>query len=241
MTASSIPTKRTQFQPPRCWSSCLVTETFLCIKKGTTGGSSRLAHILATVYSSFGFFFAGGVFSQFLTDVGKQTFGRLRPHFLAVCVPSVQCTSSNFHQYIGPDEYNCTATSHPDIPDADFQKELEDSRLSLPSGHASFSWYCMLFITFYLEFRLRGCGLRFLRHAFQVGACVFAMWVCATRVIDFKHRYSDIIGGGINGVFVATLTVYAYISSVRRSRGYSKLETSPKSKQYDNNTTIEMN
>jgi len=221
---------------------CLATETFLCIKSGTKGGSSRFFHIISTFYSSFGFFFAGAVFSQFMTDVGKQTFGRLRPHFLDVCVPSVQCTSSNYHQYIGPDEYNCTATSHPAIPDADFEDELEDSRLSCPSGHASFSWYCMLYIVLYLEFRLRGCGLRFFRHAVQVGACVFAMWVCASRVIDFKHRYSDIIAGGIVGSFVAVLTVYAYVSSVRRSPVYSKLEASTKNgtQSYENQTTIQM-
>ena len=70
----------------------------------------------------------GGIFNQFMTNVGKYTVGRLRPHFLDVCVPSVQCTNDNLHVYIGPDDYNCTRTSHPDISPDKFARAQVNMR-----------------------------------------------------------------------------------------------------------------
>ncbi len=73
-----------------------------------------------------GYLMIGACANQFLTDVGKHTVGRLRPHFYDLCQPSVACTEANSHQYIA--DYNCTRTSHPDIPQDKFEDRLLDAR-----------------------------------------------------------------------------------------------------------------
>ena len=69
----------------------------------------------------------GGLTTVFVTDVGKYTVGRLRPHFLTICKapPSVFINCS--HNFITND----VCTGDPDL--------LREGRLSFPSGHASFS------------------------------------------------------------------------------------------------------
>ena len=75
-------------------------------------------------------FLVGAATTVVLTDVGKYTIGRLRPHFLAVCKPDfskLNCSTGFKKNFIT--NYVCTG-------DKDLIKE---ARLSFPSGHASFA------------------------------------------------------------------------------------------------------
>ena len=76
------------------------------------------------LFVSFAF---GGLITIFVTDIGKYSAGRLRPHFLSICKapPSVFINCS--HNYIMDD----VCTGDPCL--------LREGRLSFPSGHASFS------------------------------------------------------------------------------------------------------
>ena len=65
-----------------------------------------------------------------LTDVGKYTVGRLRPHFLAVCKPDfslLNCTTGLHRNFITED----VCTGGKDL--------IKEARLSFPSGHSSFA------------------------------------------------------------------------------------------------------
>jgi len=168
------------------------------------------------------YYFIGAMFNQFLTDVGKYTFGRPRPNFLDVCQPSVQCTSDNLHVYIAPEVFNCTRTSHPLIEDGKLQHTQMSSRLAMPSGHASYVFFFALYLTAYLELRLRWSALRASRHFIQIGSLAFAVWVSATRVIDHKHRYSDIAAGALLGAIVAIFTLIGYDSSRGKSSEWGR-------------------
>ena len=82
---------------------------------------------LCGVYACF---LVGAAVNVVLTDVGKYTVGRLRPHFLAVCKPDfskLNCTTGFHKNFIT--NYECTG-------DKDLIKE---ARLSFPSGHSSFA------------------------------------------------------------------------------------------------------
>ena len=82
---------------------------------------------LCAVYTCF---LVGAAATVVLTDVGKYSIGRLRPHFLAVCKPDfskLNCTTGFQKNFIT--DYECTG-------DEDLIKE---ARLSFPSGHASFA------------------------------------------------------------------------------------------------------
>ena len=44
-------------------------------------------------------------------------------------------------------------------------------------------------------------------------------WYCAlTRVSDYKHHPSDVLGGGVLGVVIALATAYVQFGRSRRSR-----------------------
>ena len=83
----------------------------------------------------------GAALNTFITDVGKYSLGRLRPHFLSVCNPDwakLQCTdSSGNYLFITADV--CTGTN---------AKLSKESRLSFPSGHSSFSGGSPLKVSF---------------------------------------------------------------------------------------------
>ena len=84
---------------------------------------SRLVR-LCSIFISFAF---GGLTTIFVTDIGKYTVGRLRPHFLSICkAPSLVFINCS-HTYILDD----VCTGDPSL--------LREGRLSFPSGHASFS------------------------------------------------------------------------------------------------------
>lgn len=57
-----------------------------------------------------GVFLFGTACTVLLTDIAKYTIGRLRPHFMTLCVPNVNCSlPENQHRYI--EDFFCTATN----------------------------------------------------------------------------------------------------------------------------------
>lgn len=54
----------------------------------------------------FGF---GAATTVLVTDVAKYTIGRLRPHFMTLCVPDINCSlPENQFRYI--ENFTCTAS-----------------------------------------------------------------------------------------------------------------------------------
>uniref|UniRef100_A0A8C2HXJ6 Phospholipid phosphatase 2a n=1 Tax=Cyprinus carpio TaxID=7962 RepID=A0A8C2HXJ6_CYPCA len=144
-------------------------------------------------------FLFGACVSQSLTDMAKYTIGRLRPNFMAVCAPEV-CVG-----YIL--EINCTGNP----------RNVTESRLSFYSGHSSFGMYCMLFLALYVQARMASKWARLLRPTIQFFLVAFAIYVGYTRVSDYKHHWSDVVVGLLQGALVAVLTV-RYISDFFKER-----------------------
>lgn len=73
-----------------------------------------------------------------LTDIGKYSVGRLRPHFIDGCKPEgpgLDLINCKVGEYIT--NFTCTTTN---------KKVFADLRLSFPSGHASMSAMAMIFL-----------------------------------------------------------------------------------------------
>ncbi|KAI2667951.1 Phospholipid phosphatase 2 [Labeo rohita] len=153
----------------------------------------------AALYKVVGTFLFGACVSQSLTDMAKYTIGRLRPNFMAVCAPAV-CNG-----YVL--DINCTGTS----------RNVTESRLSFYSGHSSFGMYCMLFLALYVQARMASKWARLLRPTIQFFLVAFAIYVGYTRVSDYKHHWSDVVVGLLQGALVAVLTV-RYISDFFKER-----------------------
>ncbi|XP_069551193.1 phospholipid phosphatase 2b [Brachyistius frenatus] len=143
----------------------------------------------AALYKVVGTFLFGATVSQSLTDLAKFTIGRPRPNFIAVCSPKV-CTG---HTLV----INCTGKA----------QDVTESRLSFYSGHSSFGMYCMLFLALYVQARLVAKWARLLRPTIQFFLVAFAVYVGYTRVSDYKHHWSDVLVGLLQGALVAALNV----------------------------------
>ncbi|XP_071437698.1 phospholipid phosphatase 1 isoform X1 [Pithys albifrons albifrons] len=160
---------------------------------------------IATIYKAIGTFIFGAAASQSLTDIAKYSIGRLRPHFLAVCRPDwarINCSLGYIENF----------TCHGD------KAAINEGRLSFYSGHSSFSMYCMLFVALYLQARMKGDWARLLRPTIQFGLIAASIYVGLSRVSDYKHHWSDVLTGLIQGAVVAVLIV-VYVSDFFKVRG----------------------
>ncbi|XP_048958601.1 phospholipid phosphatase 1 isoform X3 [Canis lupus baileyi] len=213
---------------------------------------------IATIYKAIGTFLFGAAASQSLTDIAKYSIGRLRPHFLDVCDPDwskINCSVGYVENYIcqgnaqkvregrhtvrerqrhrqREKQAPCTGS-----PTWDLIPGLQDralgQRLSFYSGHSSFSMYCMLFVALYLQARMKGDWARLLRPTLQFGLVAVSIYVGLSRVSDYKHHWSDVLTGLIQGALAAILVV-VYVSDFFKERNSPFKER----KEEDSHTTL---
>ncbi|XP_078531214.1 phospholipid phosphatase 1 isoform X1 [Lissotriton helveticus] len=175
-------------------------------------------HYVATIYKAIGTFIFGAAASQSLTDIAKYTIGRLRPHFLDVCKPDwtkINCSAGYIENFV------CLGD----------KVKVNEARLSFYSGHSSFSMYCMLFLALYLQSRMKGDWARLLRPTIQFALVASSVYVGLSRVSDYKHHWSDVLTGLLQGAVMAILIV-VYVSDFFKEKG-RKCE-----KEEDSHTTL---
>lgn len=150
---------------------------------------------VSCVYKAVGSFVFGAAASQSLTDIAKYSVGRLRPNFLAVCRPSWDKIDCRPGAYV--ENFTCSGERF----------QVDEARLSFYSGHSSFSMYCMMFLALYVQARLRSRWARLLRPTIQFFLIATAVYVGLSRVSDYKHHWSDVLAGLLQGGLVALLNV----------------------------------
>ncbi|XP_034015951.1 phospholipid phosphatase 2 [Thalassophryne amazonica] len=161
--------------------------------------NSQFNQYLSALYKVVGTFLFGGAVSQSMTDLAKYTIGRPRPNFFALCAPSA-CEGFML-------QLNCTGSPH----------NVTESRLSFYSGHSSFGMYSMLFLSLYVQARMQGKWTRLVRPTIQFFLVLFALYVGYTRVSDYKHHFTDVLVGFLQGALIAVLTV-RYVSDFFKNR-----------------------
>jgi phosphatidate phosphatase len=166
--------------------------------------SKKKLFFIATLHGLM-LFLLGIAITLLLTEIGKRWVGRLRPHFMSVCKPNLStmnCTTTygvnTLYNYVYTDGTFCTNT----------EKLVREARLSFPSGHSSYSCYSMLFLIIYLEVRLRLLAFRFVKPLIQMTAFIAAYVTCLSRIGDYHHRGSDVIGGAVLGCLVAIFVTF---------------------------------
>uniref|UniRef100_A0A3P9KAD9 Phospholipid phosphatase 1 n=2 Tax=Oryzias TaxID=8089 RepID=A0A3P9KAD9_ORYLA len=166
---------------------------------------------VARVYKAVGTFLFGAAMSQSLTDIAKYSIGRLRPHFLDVCKPDWTRINCSLGVYI--ENFTCTGDA----------KMVNEGRLSFYSGHSSFSMYCMLFLALYLQARLQVQWARLLRPTLQFFLIAASVYTGLSRVSDYKHHWSDVLTGLLQGALMALLVVF-FVSDFFKVRPDSRKE-----------------
>lgn len=175
--------------------------------------SVTIPYWIVEAYKSIGMFGFGAACSQLLTDVGKYTIGRLRPHFFDVCRPRMPDGTTckdpeNQNRYI--EDFICTS-------EKSTTRMLKEMRLSFPSGHSSFSMYTLIYCAIYLQSRMNWRGSKLLKHFLQFLLILLAWYTCLSRISDYKHHWSDVLAGAVLGSTVA-IVVSNYCSDLFDAR-----------------------
>ncbi|KAM8974007.1 phospholipid phosphatase 3-like [Pelodytes ibericus] len=143
---------------------------------------------LSAIYRQILPFLFGSALGQSLTNAAKLSAGRLRPNFLSICQPEALNCTTGFVEF-----YQCTGDA----------SAVTEARKSFYSGHASFSLYTMLYLSFYLQVRMRWGGARLLRPLLQFVLILLAVYTGFTRISDYRHHPSDVAVGFLQGAVVA--------------------------------------
>lgn len=131
------------------------------------------------------------ILTSFLTDVVKNAVGRPRPDLIARCKPAAGTKPDTLVTFDV-----CTETD---------PHTLHDGWRSFPSGHSSFAFSGLGYLTFFLASQLRifsvkkGLDRALLCLVPLVGAAMIAI----SRCQDYRHDVYDVCAGSLLGITVA--------------------------------------
>jgi len=167
----------------------------------------NIKQFLVNIYINYGYYLTGLLLTTIVTLIGKKTIGRLRPNFIDVCQPDrnpynscVSSSSSSSSMIIMPHvNFKCLNKDH---------LQLQDSRESFPSGHASTSFYSVIFLILFLNklFKQRLYGICLL--IIECSLFSLAFFISLTRIIDNKHHPTDVCAGALLGTIIGLITFY---------------------------------
>ena len=183
---------------------------------------SNTPWIAVELYRHFGYFSLGALTCLLFTEMSKYSIGRLRPHFLTLCMPNM--TKELCHDQYGYKKY---VTESEDIicqgltQGTTTKMQLHQARLSFLSGHSSFSFYCAMFIIIYIQARLSNFPpclsnarvrvtykvLKILKPFIQFSLIILAFWISLTRISDYFHHPLDVATGALIGILFALVTI----------------------------------
>ncbi|CAF4675051.1 unnamed protein product [Rotaria sp. Silwood1] len=159
------------------------------------------------------FLFAHGT-NSFLTNVGKVSVGRLRPHFIPSCFEKYTykdfCVDAT--QWIV--NYTCIGEASTVVKEKD---GAYDIRQSFPSGHASTAFCGLIFLAFYIHkvWNYRNIGL--FPYIIEMISFALASYIGITRITDNRHHGTDVLSGAILGTAIAIIAFHYMVRSFKRS------------------------
>jgi len=124
-----------------------------------------------------------------ITDAMKDAVGRPRPDFFYRCFPD----GKEFYDQLG------NVICHGKASD------IKEGRKSFPSGHTSWSFAGLCFLSFYLSGKIQA----FDRRGHVAKLCIIflpllvASLIGVSRVNDYWHHWQDVFAGGLLGLVVA--------------------------------------
>ncbi|XP_002741595.3 phospholipid phosphatase 3-like [Saccoglossus kowalevskii] len=164
--------------------------------------------LLVRIYQIVALYFFGETLNAIFTLLGKRLGGQLRPHFLATCVPDYSLFNCSDVMITGD---VCTGNS----------KDIQDAIQSFPSGHASTSFYSMMFLAIYIQARLLWRSARLVKPFLQV-VCLFVASFCAlSRIYDRRHHPIDVLAGTALGITIAVFLTYAVSDLFKKKQKFA--------------------
>ncbi|KAL8910372.1 MAG: hypothetical protein Q9171_004326 [Xanthocarpia ochracea] len=146
------------------------------------------------------------ILTSFITDVIKNAVGRPRPDLLARCKPA---KGTPAHQLVTIDV--CTEKDH---------HTLHDGWRSFPSGHSSFAFSGLGYLSLFLAGQLHifRPHTDFSRVLLALAPLIGAALIAISRCEDYRHDVYDVTVGSILGISIAYFSYRRYYPSLK-SRG----------------------
>ncbi|GMR37496.1 hypothetical protein PMAYCL1PPCAC_07691, partial [Pristionchus mayeri] len=181
-----------------------ISSRYLRFKFRSFNVPALLVHIIAFE----GYFQLGYVMQVVVNQVTKYAVGRLRPHFLTVCVPApYNCTAGDRFVY----DYTCTGDT----------KDVDEGRLSFYSGHSATAMYTATFTAIYLHARIGYIAPRIILSTVQTLLFTGGLFICYTRIQDYYHHPTDVLAGAIIGFLGAIYSCFAWADIWLQRGSYS--------------------
>lgn len=156
-------------------------------------------------------FFYGFALTYLFTQISKLSAGRLRPHFMAVCIPDVcynrtEVLTDPLSKIVT--SYDCLGTN---------VKQISQAHLSFFSGHSSLAAFSMVFLVLIIQDRWKSFDLISVKIIIQSLLLNYGMYIGYTRISDNWHHKEDVACGLLCGLLVA-LCIYYLIHRPRIDR-----------------------
>ncbi|CAN1297061.1 Putative lipid phosphate phosphatase 3, chloroplastic [Linum perenne] len=156
-------------------------------------------------HAILGLFFTTAI-TAVLTDAIKIATGRPRPDFFWRCFPD------------GKDVYDQLG----DVICHGIAKEIREGHKSFPSGHASWSFAGLGFLSLYLSGKIKVFDRQ--GHVGKLCIVIFpllaASLVAISRVDDYRHHWQDVFAGSLLGLVVATLCYRQFFPAPYHNEGW---------------------
>lgn len=148
-------------------------------------------------------FFISVLVTALITDIIKNAVGRPRPDLIDRCKPR---KGTPDHEFVHFDV--CTETDH---------HILHDGFRSFPSGHSSFSFAGLGYLSIFLISQLRALHPRvdLLRILVSFTPLVGAALIALSRYEDYRHDPYDITAGSLLGFLMAFFSWRRYYPALR--------------------------
>jgi len=185
-------------------------------------------------------------FSLLFAHFIKMFVGRYRPDFISVCNVDFEKVQKQYNSYnisndigFGPRHlFNTTICKTP-------AEELYEERRSFPSGHSTFVFCVMSYLSLYIAGQIHLLDKKvYIWKYFVVSIPYFiAVFVAVSRVFDYRHHWQDVTIGGIIGLVFGVMTYYYYYPSLRESscdKPYQRLEEDDINERNGYRETLEM-
>ncbi|BGP49137.1 hypothetical protein JCM10450v2_005018 [Rhodotorula kratochvilovae] len=139
------------------------------------------------------------------TQAVKVTVGRPRPDMIDRCQP-VEGAANRAVYGLATIDICTVQTGH----------IIDDGFKSFPSGHSSFAWSGLLYLSLYLCGKMHIMDRR--GHAFKAWIAITppigATLIAVSRTMDYRHHATDVIAGSILGAVIALMTYHLYYPSL---------------------------
>ncbi|EGW30104.1 diacylglycerol pyrophosphate phosphatase [Spathaspora passalidarum NRRL Y-27907] len=149
-----------------------------------------------------------GIFTDFI----KNYIGRLRPDFLARCIPKPGTPTDVL--VFAKDV--CTSTD---------RKKLLDGFRTTPSGHSSLSFSGLFYLTLWLSGQLVSVHTQV--GSWRTTVCwvpsLGALLIALSRTEDYRHHFVDVIIGSLIGISVAYWSYFRLFPSLKHDQSYYNL------------------